>query len=128
MSVQENSNSPSLLDREQLEMLTEAGSPESVELFREILELFEDESRRKLEDLTACMESGDYEGMSRSAHALAGSSANIGGREVWQQAKRIEDLCKTGQGKDARELLPELKATYQSTLNALKAYSAQFSG
>lgn len=106
-------------------MLIEAGASESLELFREILDLFEEESIRKLEELAACQECGDFDGMGRSAHALAGSSANIGGREVWQQAKEIEDLCKSGQGQDAVRLIPELKATYLLTMDALRAYSAR---
>jgi HPt (histidine-containing phosphotransfer) domain-containing protein len=125
MSVEENSNLSSLLDKEQLQMLIESGSPESIELFREILGLFEEESLRKLDDLTASVNSGNFEDLSRSAHALAGSSANIGGREVWQQAKKIEDLCKSGDGQSACELVPELKATYQLTITALKDYSNQ---
>jgi HPt (histidine-containing phosphotransfer) domain-containing protein len=125
MSEPDNPSPSSLLDQEQLQMLIEAGASESLELFREILDLFEEESIRKLEELAACEVSGDFEGMGRSAHALAGSSANIGGREVWQQAKAIEDLCKSGNGRDAVRLLPELTTTYHLTIEALRAYSAR---
>jgi HPt (histidine-containing phosphotransfer) domain-containing protein len=123
MSEQHNRSPSSLLDPEQLQMLIEAGAAESVELFREILDLFEEESRRKLEELAVSHESGDFETMGRSAHALAGSSANIGGREVWQQAKKIEDLCKEGNGQAASRLLPQLQVTYDRTIEALRAYS-----
>lgn len=120
-----NQHSPStLLDHEQLQMLIEAGASESVELFREILGLFEEESVHKLDELTNCQEARDFENMGRAAHALAGSSANIGGREVWQQAKEVENLCKRGNGEEASRLIPELKATYNLTIRALKDYSA----
>ena len=125
MSDQDNRFNNSLLDHEQLQMLIEAGASESTELFKEILELFEEESDRKLVELQEQKVSRDFENMSRSAHALAGSSANIGGREVWLQAKEIENLCKSGKGPKAVELLPRLVETYHQTIVAMKAYAAE---
>ena len=109
-----------LLDKEQLDMLLEAGAPESVDMFKEILDLFEEESIAKFEEMSTAYEAGDYQTCGNAAHSLAGSSANIGGKEVWSRAKVIENLCKDGNGEQAGELLEGLRSTYDSTLKLLK--------
>ena len=124
MNNSQEDKSP-LLDREQLQMLVEAGAGESVEMLRELLSLFAEESEQKLDELRASKETGDYARMSRAAHALAGSSANVGGRQVWIDAKEIEDLCKAGNGPVAAEKLPRLIETYRETLLQLNRFADQ---
>ena len=111
-----------LLDTEQIEMLIEAGASESMELVRELLDLYEGESRQKLEDMKANSASGDYEAMSRSAHALSGSSANVGGRLVWQLTKKMENDCKQGRGVDAAKMLGILENAHEQTLIGLREF------
>jgi len=117
--------SGSLLDPDQIKMLIEAGASDSLELFNEILALFEEESRSKFKELHAGMEAGNFDSVGRAAHALAGSSANIGGREVWLRARDIENLCKSGNGPEAVELIPALELTFQETMIQLKHFVAQ---
>ncbi|MEX0325223.1 MAG: Hpt domain-containing protein [Puniceicoccaceae bacterium] len=117
-------NSPGdLLDTEQMQMLLEAGGDDSLDLFNEILSLFEEESRAKFDELKAARESGDYEGFRRAAHALAGSSANIGGRTVWLMARDMENLCNAGEPEKAIVMLPELERLHNRTLVEMKAYA-----
>lgn len=114
-----------LLDEEQLMMLIEAGASESGNsLFGEILDLFEQESALKIREIRESHEAGDFDRMGRSSHALAGSSANIGGLEVWRMAKEIENLCKADRGREAGTRLDELEATYAATMQALRAHVA----
>ena len=115
----------SLIDTEQIEMLIEAGASESMELVRELLDLYEGESRQKLDDLKAHAATADYEAMGRSAHALAGSSANVGGKLVWKMAKQMENDCKEGRGETAAQAIQTLKATHDKTLIALRAFLDQ---
>jgi HPt (histidine-containing phosphotransfer) domain-containing protein len=117
-------NAP-LLDREQIEMLLEAGADESVEMFLEILALFEEESQQKLEDMKDARDKGDFETFGRAVHALAGSSANIGGRQVWLTAKELENLCKSGHGQKAVEGLEQLEETYRETVIQLRNFARQ---
>jgi HPt (histidine-containing phosphotransfer) domain-containing protein len=86
------------------------------------MELYEQESAQKFTELETGREKGDYDLMARAAHSLAGSSANLGGREVWRIAKEIENLCKGRKGPQACELLAGLEDAYASTIIALKAY------
>ena len=113
-----------LLDLSQLDMLLESGGEESVELIIEILDLFEQESRVKLSSLKSAKASSDAEAFGYAAHALAGSSANIGGVVVWKKAKEMENNCKTGDPRLAFSMLDELEADFLETLVQLKAYVA----
>ncbi len=112
----------SLLDPEQITMLIEAGAENSLDLFSEILALFEEESRSKLAELKACRDNGQYESLGRAAHALAGSSANIGARQLWQDAKAVENLCREGKGAEAAERIPQLEETLDESLLQLRHF------
>lgn len=124
MSMQDLPHQSPLLDQEQLQMLVEAGASESAELLQELLDLFEEESGHKFEELKAHFASGNEDGMIRSSHALAGSSANVGACVVWKKAKVVENLCKEGKIAEAAGLLADLESTYDQTMIALKAFAA----
>jgi len=109
-------------------MLLEAGASDSGELFREIFAMFEEESSRKMADLKRFAEEGDAEELSRSAHAIAGSSANVGGHTVWQLAKEIENLCRAGQFDSACRKIPNLEETYHETILILRKFAADLPG
>ena len=114
-----------LLDQEQLEMLVEAGGDDSSSLLNEIFGLFESESSQKLEELRRHRAERNFEMLGKAAHALSGSSANIGGRELARKAKEIENLCKSQQGESAASLLDELETVYRDTVIALNKFSGR---
>ena len=114
-----------LLDPEQIRMLLESGADDSLDLFNEILVLFEEESRSKLEEMKATRDAGDFEAFSRAAHALAGSSANIGGKVVWLMARDMENLCRGGQPEKAIAMLPELEELHKETLIQMRHFVDQ---
>ena len=119
-------NAPrSLLDPEQIKMLLESGADESIDLFNEILGLFEEESEHKFDEMRSASLTGDYEAFSRAAHALSGSSANIGGREVWLKAREMENLCKSGKGEQAVSLLADLEEMHRETLIQMRQFVHQ---
>lgn len=121
-----NEQSYSLLDLSQVNMLLDSGGEESIELINEILVLFEEESRAKFSDLKTAKEKADAEAFGYAAHAISGSSANIGGVVVWQKAKSMENDCKTGDPQVAFSMLDELEADFNRTLGELKAYVASY--
>lgn len=123
MSGHDSQTDMPLLDADQIEMLAESGSEDSLDLFAEILELFEQESQIKIEELRQLRDAGSYDSMGRAAHALAGSSANIGGLQVWRKAKDIENLCKNASGPEAAAELDKLEALYEETLEALRQFA-----
>ncbi len=119
-------SSYSLLDPSQIDMLLDDGDDESVEMFIEILGLYEQECLKKFAELKAAKAAGDAEIFGNAAHTLAGSSANIGGAVVWKKAKAMENHCKSGDPGDAYAMLDEIEADFAQTLIQLKAYTAQY--
>lgn len=117
-------NAYPLIDPEQISMLVEAGADESFDLFNEILALFEEESYLKLAQLQQSVRDGNYDELGRAAHALAGSSANVGGREVWLRARDIENLCKAGRGDEAARHVPDLVSLFDETIGQLKGFAS----
>jgi HPt (histidine-containing phosphotransfer) domain-containing protein len=111
-----------LLDLSQVNMILECGGDEAVELFNEILELFEEESRVKLQDLNSAKAAGEGEAFSNAAHALAGSGANIGGKAVWLMAKDMENLSRKGEITRAFGMLTDLEGQFEATLRQLRQY------
>ncbi len=107
-------------------MLLESGAQESVDLFKEILSLFEEESRTKLDALRTAMAEANREAFANAAHALAGSSANIGGRNVWLRAKEMENLCREGAPEKAYPMLADLEVEFAETLQQLRLYVGRF--
>lgn len=114
-----------LLDPVQIQMLLEAGAEDSLELFSELIGLYEEESQEKLVEIRKHYGDQNFDSLGRAAHALAGSSANIGGSQVWMKAKEVENLCKSGNGDEAGLLVENLQSTYDETIAALHAFISQ---
>jgi len=110
-----------LLDREQIQMLLEAGASESAELFEELLTMYEGESQEKLNELQKLLDDGNLRDMGRASHALAGSSANVGAKQVWATAKEIENASKSDDDSEIPELFKRLLDQYQVTLVDLRS-------
>ena len=119
-------HSDPLLDLSQVNMLLESGAQESVDLFKEILLLFEEESKTKLDALRTAIAEANQEAFANAAHALAGSSANIWGRNVWLKAKEMENLCRNGAPEKAFPMLAGLEGEFAETLKQLHLYLDQF--
>ena len=124
-SNEERKDGEGILDPGQLTMIAEAGGDDPGAIFHELLELFISESQQRLAEVKAHRDEAEYELMGRSAHALAGSSANIGGIELWRLGKSIENLCKEGKGDDAGGMVGDLESLYEDTVSALTSYGQQ---
>ena len=106
------------LDPATLENLRELGGPE---LILELGEVFASDTPPRLENLCVAVEAGDAEAVKRVAHALTGSSANIGARRM---AGICGELQKAGDSKDlakAPDLLERLRAEFERVRRALLA-------
>ena len=115
MELEELKDLP-LIDAEQLEMLVEAGEDGATELLEELLGLFELEARPQLESLKGSLAVGDHAAMVRPAHALAGSSANLGGHRLARLAKTLEAVVEPGH--PATGDIPGLTAAIEANLEA----------
>ncbi|MGI8742707.1 MAG: Hpt domain-containing protein [Bryobacteraceae bacterium] len=80
-------------------------------LLAELARLFIEESRTLMPALRAAVEQRDARAIEIAAHALKGSVANFGAREVWQDALALEQ---SGRGCDLTGIDKRLAAFEQS--------------
>ena len=70
------------------------------------------------------LEARQLDGVMRAAHAIKGSSANIGGNEVAAIAARIEDAARANTWNGIAADADELDAAYERLRAAVAAYRA----
>jgi HPt (histidine-containing phosphotransfer) domain-containing protein len=85
-------NADQALDYERVEEAT-GGDPEFV---RELMDLFMEDARERVEELRSAVTGQDADAVARSAHKLKGSSSNVGAMRVSELAKILEDRGRAG--------------------------------
>ena len=104
-------------------------------------EIFEDDTAGIVELLESAMKTGAgyqeslqtalaqkvLEEVMRAAHAIKGSSANIGGNEVAEVAARIEDAARASTWDGIADDAVALDQAYERLREAVRAYRAEVS-
>jgi CheY-like chemotaxis protein/HPt (histidine-containing phosphotransfer) domain-containing protein len=96
-----------------------------IALLDELVSLFHDEVGRYLEELDRALADGDPVAFRQTAHALSGSSANMGARRVAAAAAALEQLAGSGNLEGASPLTAELAVHAQRALEALAGETGQ---
>jgi PAS domain S-box-containing protein len=86
---------------------------------RDFLEMYLGEAVERISRMEAA---SDLTAISGDAHALIGTSGNVGASQVSYLARSIEIACKSGDADAARALLPRLARAVGSTSGALTAW------
>jgi HPt (histidine-containing phosphotransfer) domain-containing protein len=107
-----------IIDEEQINMLVEAGEDGAAELIEELLDLFQTEAAPQLEAIRSAHATRDYARAARPAHAVAGSSANLGGLRLSRLAKALELTAESGEAERFEALAPAVDALYHETVDA----------
>jgi HPt (histidine-containing phosphotransfer) domain-containing protein len=108
-----DANTP-LLDPHQIRMLTETGGDDPAGLLHELWQLYADEIIPMLAALQALIEAHDAKAI-HIAHAIAGSSANIGAGQLHQAARQLEADLQAGAWVEAKGACTALAPIYQAT-------------
>ncbi len=106
------------LDRSVLAGLRELGDQE---LLTELAELFVEDVPPRLEALREAIEGGDAASVGRAAHALKGSSGNMGASGMSTICAELEDAERSGELQSAPVLLKRLEAEFGRVRTALEA-------
>lgn len=110
-----------LLDSEQIDGLIAAAGVCGAQ---EILDAFWRSTDKLLQALYDQLSTGDFDEASRTAHALKGSSLNVGAMSLSCAARAIEDACRTGDGSGALDRLSTAKSRYAETADAFASHLA----
>lgn len=113
-------NNLALIDDDQIQMLVEAGEEAAAELIQELLDLFKAESEPHLTTLKSAFAESNFPAVSRVAHALAGSSANLGGLRLAKLAKAIEHAADSQNGDLMKRLGVGIDALFVQTIEGFE--------
>jgi PAS domain S-box-containing protein len=86
---------------------------------RDFLEMYLGEVAERMSRMTAA---DDLKSIAGDAHALVGTSGNVGASQVSELARSVELACKSGDADAAHALLPQLAGALASTSGALDAW------
>ena len=104
------------VDVEALEELKEVMEDE----FSVLIETYLEDSVVRLDSLKDAVGSLDTEAVRKEAHSFKGSSGNIGAPKLADLCRRLEDMGKDGDVKDASPLLDEIVVEYQEVKSIME--------
>lgn len=88
------------------------------EFLDELIEAYNSDSPMRIAEIERCLGAGDASGMAKAAHALKGSSGNIGAKRLMTAAFQLEKSGKAGNLEGCAAQLASLKAEYGSAKEA----------
>ncbi len=94
------------------------------ELLRELLVMFRVEVRINLEKTRSAIGTGDYEGLSRTAHTMKGMLRNLSMGAAAETAAALEKASRENRQGDSRELLEKLVKELEGILPEVEAQLA----
>lgn len=93
-------------------------------LVAEMIDIFRDDTPRRLQDILAAVSQGNAEDLSRAAHALKGGAGALGAKALRLLAADLEALGRSGSVEAGPDLADRLEALFQESLAALNAFVA----
>jgi two-component system, sensor histidine kinase and response regulator len=108
-----------VLDRSAVDAVLEASGEGAAEFFASLTEVYLRDARERVELLRAAAARGDAAALAETAHALKGSSANLGVKRVECLSRRIEALGRSDTVDGAREMIAVLSAEVEAGAAAL---------
>ena len=115
-----------VLETEPLDRLRELGKSLGHSVPRRILELYLEDSPDRLATLRHGFAASDAREIERSAHALRGSSANLGAAILAELCHELESLAQDGIPPGADRRLVKLEAEYGKVERAIRELLAEF--
>jgi CheY-like chemotaxis protein len=95
------------------------------ELLRELVGLFHADDPSLREEMRASLAAGDADRLARAAHKLAGAVSNFHSRGALLNARRLEELARTGNMLEIPKALSDLERTLAELHPALDALVAK---
>ena len=87
--------------------------------FSTLVETYQLDAGRQLENIRACREQGDLDGVRRAAHSLKGASANVGASGLAVLCARLEGAARNGDEAALAALIDAVRAEIQRVRQAL---------
>jgi signal transduction histidine kinase/CheY-like chemotaxis protein/HPt (histidine-containing phosphotransfer) domain-containing protein len=108
-----------VLDLVVLQNLRELQLPDGSDVLAKVIELFSEDTPKRLAEIKGIIERGDAAALARSAHALKGSSGNLGASRLVKLAVALEAASLDGNLDKAPDLLARLETEFGQVSQAL---------
>jgi CheY-like chemotaxis protein/HPt (histidine-containing phosphotransfer) domain-containing protein len=112
-----------LLDPTTIQNLVELDDGE-FGLLKEMIEIFREDTPRRIHDIVAAADNQHAEELSHAAHALKGGAGALGAAALRHLAADLEALGRSGSAEAGADLRARLETCFQASLVALDAYVA----
>ena len=103
---------------DELLSLSDDGDPE---LLLDLIQLFLDDGPAKIESLVQGLDEQDFDKMERAAHALKGSSGNLGAVLLQDSCEKMQEATRGKDFERSKELTPIMRSTFDEACQALRA-------
>jgi two-component system, sensor histidine kinase and response regulator len=100
------------LDPIVIERLRELTPPGEPDVLAQVLNLFLQETPKRLDRLKAACREGNHDEVHRTAHSLKGSVGNIGARAMFSVCRDLDDQARAGDLTKSGALMAELTREY----------------
>ena len=114
-----------VVDAAALATLRELGGAGNPGYLDGLISDFLEDSSKRLEALRGAVQSGDAKALERAAHALKGSSGNMGLRRMQELCRHLESIGKSGAVERAGALMESLEGEWGLAKAALEAERAK---
>ena len=93
--------------------------------FRKILLTFYRQRKNNCREIDKLLGQGDIEEARELLHGIAGSSGYLGASKLYQEARVIEEACKSGDIDIVMELMPRFRQRFDEVMDGLAGLEAQ---
>jgi len=110
-----------IIDAQKLQAIKNLAEPDDDDdFFKELLNIFFQRCPALLTELDAAASTKDPVKLERAAHALKGTSGNLGAIMMMKLAEQLEMMGRSGKVENALEVLTDLHKTYPVTKKELE--------
>lgn len=88
------------------------------EEYLEMIELFFESGGEDINTLEAAIKEADAEKAHEASHSIKGSSGSLMLDTIYETAKSMDDILRTGKFENVEEMLGELKSAYETLKTA----------
>jgi CheY-like chemotaxis protein/HPt (histidine-containing phosphotransfer) domain-containing protein len=117
--IEDGGPTGAVLDLAVLQNLRELQLPDGSDVLAKVIELFSEDTPKRLAEIKAIIERGDAAALARSAHALKGSSGNLGASRLAKLSVELETASLKDNLDKAPGLLARLETEFGQVRQAL---------
>ncbi|RKX27106.1 MAG: hypothetical protein DRP45_01865 [Candidatus Zixiibacteriota bacterium] len=88
-----------------------------VDLLKELIDLFNEQSKELLKNIEQAIEAGDAERLRNAAHTIRGALGNVGGVAAHEIGSELEQMGDQGDLKNAHEVFTRLRTEVSAFVN-----------